>query len=119
MATSRNVGQFGEPVGQWDDVADDGGDAMRKLVAAQKAVTRTIPIHKPKKKDAYDVEYDTGKVKKVKAKPLPPKPGKDNSTNQFQKVLDDTKSGKRKRWVEDKKRGTTGGKFKRPKPSFE
>ncbi|ORY99388.1 hypothetical protein BCR43DRAFT_455940 [Syncephalastrum racemosum] len=56
-----NAGQFYGEVGTWDDDQDMGVQTERQKVLKQLKGKR-------KKKDVYDVDYDRGKVKKVKNK---------------------------------------------------
>lgn len=78
--------QFSEEVAGWDD--EDVGDAVvdqerEKLLKKMK--------NKRKKVDTYDLEYDRGKVKKVKKKNM----DKFKKPNEFQKVAETMQRQKR------------------------
>lgn len=70
--------QFADQVDRWDeDIGDVVDEEERKRILRQ---TKT----KRKKIDAYDLEYDRGKVKKVKKKNM----DKFNKPNEFQRLAE-------------------------------
>ncbi|KAF7721892.1 Ubiquitin carboxyl-terminal hydrolase 36 [Apophysomyces ossiformis] len=76
LAKSGN-GQFFEEVGRWDEDVGDAIEDKRKEVLKQVKSKR-------KKVDSYDLDYDRGKVKKVKKKQM----DKFGKPNMFQVAAD-------------------------------
>ncbi|KAI8099106.1 uncharacterized protein BX664DRAFT_254893 [Halteromyces radiatus] len=86
LLTKAN-GQFFDSVGRWDDQEEDMGTTVDSKEKERKALLQQMKT-KRKKMDAYDLDYDRGKIKKVKKK----RHEKFGQPNLFQAMADNAAS---------------------------
>ncbi|KAI8333415.1 hypothetical protein BC941DRAFT_434657 [Chlamydoabsidia padenii] len=91
LLTKATSSQFFDSVGRWDEDEEDMGTSV-PLEKDRKTLLQQMKT-KRKKTDLYDMDYDRGKVKKVKAK----QQDKFGKPNLFQVMADQTLEKKNKK----------------------
>ncbi|CAO3597930.1 unnamed protein product [Absidia cylindrospora] len=106
LLTKATQSQFYNSVGRWDDNEDMGTSVVMTAAAKEKERLALLQQMKTKRKktDLYDMDYDRGKVKKIKEK----QQDKFGKPNLFQAMADDAADKKKNK--KNKKKLASGNK---------